>query len=516
MEEHKNNGSVKNHIYNFIYGRVSREFYRDNRGTLDKLNYRMVRTTSLVAAMVTLVIWLSSFLMADLAPYRSVYLGFLIAFTVIAVMICTIFQEMYRATHVIYIALATCIFGYVIIAGTFLSRNELAVLFFVVLILVPMMYVERPLNSMLLALAGSIAFVLTTAYVKQANPKILEFDIINTVCVLALDIVFIWYTRNLHLGNLQASIYFRSQSETDKLTGVSNKSSTESLCQMYLDNLHPGAICAMMIIDLDNFKWINDSLGHKQGDVFLKQTGQALRGIFYEEDIVGRIGGDEFLVLMKNVDNMADVHRKADEVRNEIGKIFSDLTVCRFTCSIGIACSEDGVDPLYGDYYFKADQALYKAKQRGKNQYACYSDMYEQENDKPLMLVVDDIEMSRVVLCSCFENEFNIIQAENGQIAMEYIERYKEKLTVILLDLQMPVMDGYEVLDRLRTDDTTKNIPVLVITVSEEEKERVLRLGADEMIIKPFDPSLIRKNVNTAIENRGQKKNTAKTDIVMR
>ena len=104
-----------------------------------------------------------------------------------------------------------------------------------------------------------------------------------------------------------------------------------------------------------------------------------------------------------------------------------------------------------------------------------------------LVLVVDDQEINRDVLGMILEDDYDIIYAENGREALEKIDQYKDKLSVVLLDLMMPEMDGFEVLSRVRADEYLKRIPMIVLTADRSAELRALQMGAADFITKPFD-----------------------------
>ena len=104
-----------------------------------------------------------------------------------------------------------------------------------------------------------------------------------------------------------------------------------------------------------------------------------------------------------------------------------------------------------------------------------------------LVLVVDDQEINRDVLGMILEDYYDILYASNGLEAMEKIEQYRDELSVVLLDLIMPKMDGYQVLDRVRGDDSLKRIPIIVLTAEKSAELQALEMGAADFITKPFD-----------------------------
>ena len=104
-----------------------------------------------------------------------------------------------------------------------------------------------------------------------------------------------------------------------------------------------------------------------------------------------------------------------------------------------------------------------------------------------LVLVVDDQEINRDVLGMILEDDYEIIYASNGREALEQIERYRDRLSVVLLDLIMPEIDGFQVLERVRGDEFLKQIPVIVLTAEKTAELRALQMGAADFITKPFD-----------------------------
>lgn len=106
---------------------------------------------------------------------------------------------------------------------------------------------------------------------------------------------------------------------------------------------------------------------------------------------------------------------------------------------------------------------------------------------KRLVLVVDDQDINRELLGMILGDRYEVLFAENGKEAMEVIRANQQMLSIILLDLMMPVMDGFAVLERLRADETLKRIPVIVLTAEKSAELKSLQMGAADFITKPFD-----------------------------
>ena len=118
-----------------------------------------------------------------------------------------------------------------------------------------------------------------------------------------------------------------------------------------------------------------------------------------------------------------------------------------------------------------------------------------------LVLVVDDQEINRDVLGMILEDYYDVLYARDGQEALDMIEKYRDKLSIVLLDLIMPQADGFEVLIRIKSDEFLRRIPVIVLTAEKSAELRALELGAADFITKPFDMhEIILARVSRIIE----------------
>ena len=164
----------------------------------------------------------------------------------------------------------------------------------------------------------------------------------------------------------QRNILLKRAAQTDALTGVYNKKNTEEKINRLLHNPADKGRHAFLIMDVDNFKHINDTYGHAVGDSVLKEFGKILQNYFRENDIIGRIGGDEFVVLMQGIEESFVAEERAKVLGEEVsGHTFPGYPE-RLSISIGIALSPD-CGTAYMELYQCADHALYAVKHSGKN-----------------------------------------------------------------------------------------------------------------------------------------------------
>lgn len=121
---------------------------------------------------------------------------------------------------------------------------------------------------------------------------------------------------------------------------------------------------------------------------------------------------------------------------------------------------------------------------------------------KDMILIVDDVEMNRFILATLFEDQYSALEASDGQQALDFVEKYRDRIAVVLLDLIMPVKTGYEVLEEMKKKGDLREIPVVVITAQDsvESEIRAFDLGALDIIVKPFEDHVIKRRVQNVVE----------------
>lgn len=160
------------------------------------------------------------------------------------------------------------------------------------------------------------------------------------------------------------------QAETDPLTGLRNKGAAE---HSIAARMQQDACGLLFVLDMDNFKGINDHYGHAAGDQVLKAVGQCLLRTFRPIDIAGRIGGDEMVAYLSNIDNSELAAKKVELLRKHIELCESETGV---PCSVSIGIAHYPTDAAaYPELFRAADKALYAAKRKGKGRYCLYEEL---------------------------------------------------------------------------------------------------------------------------------------------
>ena len=181
---------------------------------------------------------------------------------------------------------------------------------------------------------------------------------------------------NIHDNKLK-ELELEIKAQKDTLTELFNKGASELLIKQALRNAKEqdaGKLNAMIVLDLDNFKSVNDNLGHAYGDLVLHEAAKVMRDMFKGRDIVGRVGGDEFVIFMYDIEDIRNADIMARKLCRSIRKVYpcegKEIVV---TASIGIAIS-DKPNLTYEELFERADKAMYVSKNSGKNNCTVYSD----------------------------------------------------------------------------------------------------------------------------------------------
>lgn len=304
--------------------------------------------------------------------------------------------------------------------------------------------------------------------------------------------------------NIESKEMLRLRAERDPMTGLLNQDTFTSRVQQLL---HSNTKLALLMIDVDYFKHINDAFGHETGNRALKKIAAMLVDSFRPDDYVIRYGGDEFVVVMLNTtkEDAETLEQKIDQLNEKLQQPedgFPPLSL-----SVGASFSEKG---FHDELFQQADQAMYEVKRRGRCGFAVYrenadderKDTPRQAQDKPRLLLADDSEVNREILCSMLEDEYEIHQVVNGQQAIEEIDKSGYTLTAVLLDLMMPVRDGYDVLAHMKKHRWHEVLPVIIIS-SETDPGcigKAYDLGATDFVTRPFDAQIVRRRVRNTVD----------------
>lgn len=268
---------------------------------------------------------------------------------------------------------------------------------------------------------------------------------------------------------------------TDSLTGLC----THGFFQACLDreisrHQRHGEPFSLALIDVDWFSGYNRRHGSLEGDKALKHVAHEINRSIREVDLAGRYSGDVFAVMF-----IRCTVAQAEIAGERIRKAIEEKVGKRLTVSIGIASySKESTKDAFLN---KADDALLQAKMRGKNRvYLTEETQPLEEELSPRVLIVDDeplnLQLLEALLCPL---NYEVVKASNGPDALHIVN--KAEVDLVLLDVMMPGMDGFEVCRRLKQNESTRLIPVVLLTAMDGMDARLagIESGADDFLTKP-------------------------------
>ncbi len=287
---------------------------------------------------------------------------------------------------------------------------------------------------------------------------------------------------------------------TDALTGAYNRRFFED----EIKNMDDEA--GVAVIDLDDFKLHNDTYGHSAGDAALTTTAYIIKKYIRKTDILIRYGGDEFLLILPAIkehifqDKLKLIQEKIHDA------VMPDYEKMQLSVSIGGAMFREG---KIEDAVASADRQMYMAKNY-KNMVVTEWDengKQKQKNSedgklKQQILIVDDSEMNREILKEILKEDYRILEAANGEECLEELERYGTGISLVLLDIVMPEMDGFEVLAAMNQNHWIEDIPVIMISSEDSDSyiRRAYEMGVSDYISRPFDAKIVYQRVLNMIK----------------
>ncbi len=285
----------------------------------------------------------------------------------------------------------------------------------------------------------------------------------------------------------------------DPLTGAYNRRYYEEVVRK---SIGPAGIALM---DVDDFKICNDTYGHYAGDVALKTVASAIQSCIRSSDLLIRCGGDEFLLVLPGI--------PGDFLQTKLEQICTAAQMAsvpgyphfRVTLSIG-GTLQSITDPVE-NIVRRADWLMYQAKGR-KNAVMVevpghsLAALEKLLQNKSQILLVDDSAMNRMILKEILGGDYSILEAENGQECLEKMQAEAGNIALVLLDINMPVMDGFEVLKAMNANHTIEDIPVIMISSDDSDAaiRRSYELGASDYVNRPFDARIVYRRVTNTIK----------------
>ena len=292
---------------------------------------------------------------------------------------------------------------------------------------------------------------------------------------------------------------FKDELYRDPLTGAYNRRYYEEVVRK---SIGPAGIALM---DVDDFKICNDTYGHHAGDVALETVANAIRSCTRSSDLLIRYGGDEFLLVLPGIPGDF-LQTKLEQIRTA-AQMTSVPGYSHFRISLSIGGAIQSIADPMENIVRRADWLMYQAKCR-KNAVMVEIPGHDLETlekllqEKSKILLVDDSKMNRMMLTEILGDSYHILEAENGRECLETLQTEAGNIALVLLDINMPVMDGFEVLKAMNANHTIEDTPVIMI--SSEDSDAAIRrsyeLGASDYVNRPFDARIVYRRVTNTIK----------------
>lgn len=357
--------------------RNRRTFFRDGSASNCSSNLKL-----LIAANTTAILFLIAFILVTPliisswhpTPYHLAFLPALLICFAVSLIYYRGHRNGSKGASLLCILLSIILLTFSVLLDTIGSAGAPA-------IFVPMMYVIVPVvftlpfhisYGMIAITEIAYAFMLST----YKNNMTGRYDLFGSIVALTCSLIIANIITMLRVRDYMLQAEYKYRSMTDGLTNILNKEAIFDALRKYFQAYNPHTTCALIIMDLDNFKTLNDTKGHAAGDVLLKEIGRLLTETFRRLDIIGRFGGDEFVILLKGTADPLLIRNKYTMIQERLKQLTQEQLDIPVTASFGSVYAEDQTVDAHL-LFQQADTALYEAKRKEKS--SCVIKKYQSE-----------------------------------------------------------------------------------------------------------------------------------------
>lgn len=301
-------------------------------------------------------------------------------------------------------------------------------------------------------------------------------------------------------NSLDAQNLWKVKSQIDEMTSLFNKMTIENLVSETLTNA-PSALHALMVIDIDNFKSANDIYGHTVGDHIICVIAGVISSQFRNTDFVGRIGGDEFVVLMPDIPAKEIAFEKAESLIQIVLKKKGLSIPDNISISIGLAFS-DAEDLTYTALFGKADQALYISKKSGKGRYSFYGSDVEEPDGTNEVLIWSGSRNVLSMLEYALNYSASIVSVSSQEEICKHLADDSRSVLAIFADVSDTTDSGKFIWDTVKDANPNHVCPVIAICRegSLDQIQTAVSLEIiDDLLFSPLEVSVLKRRIKASI-----------------
>lgn len=328
-------------------------------------NLQMLRGSVLTCSILIILQLVASIFVPNLRIRNAAYFSLSVLYLIIF-LILTFFQT--KSKNLI-LPMFYAVFISTLILGIWIgviepsARDYTAVTFNVLLFVFPLLIADYPWRLDLILIIASICFLKLSSMYK--TPEVFSIELANVINSLMLSMAISTMFQIKNIKSFKYRLSLKNQRDTDVLSLTLSRSALERKMEKVITT--NGVCGCFMFVDIDNFKHINDAFGHAIGDEFIAETATAIRSVCRQDDIVGRYGGDEFLIFFPYMIQSSVVEQKACAILSSV-KTGTMSKKLQQSLSVSIGCLTFKNPSLGFKYLFaEVDELLYQAKRDGKN-----------------------------------------------------------------------------------------------------------------------------------------------------
>lgn len=352
-----------------IYWGIDKVTYNKTKNLTANENYHNFLFLCKMGGVIMLALMLASMVGISeyLEKYRLVFGIFGTMFLALAVVFVVYVKEHRRALLPCCYVAAALLLAFAIVMGPVLDSETLSTTFFILLFIIMLLIVDLPVRIGILFVLAGITFVAIVIINKDGMIRV--HDLANCAVYLPVSLIIETMMERQKFRQYQLQCQIKKERDTDGLTMLLTRDAGQKTIESMISSgeVKSGSLVMM---DLDDFKTVNDTYGHPAGDIVLSAVGEALRQSFRETDILVRFGGDEYMLFLPDISEEEEARVCMEKIRDRLMSI-TMISGYKQTASFGVA-----LYPKHGDtfeeLFARADKALYAAKWRGKDTACIY------------------------------------------------------------------------------------------------------------------------------------------------